>query len=35
MDYHDANAGKARLAAVRYAATASQKLGTLFVNPGE
>jgi hypothetical protein len=35
MDYHDQNAGKARLAVAKYAATASQKAGTLFVNPGE
>ena len=34
MDYHDSDAGKARLAVVKYAATASQKVGTLFVNPG-
>ncbi|KAF9646745.1 alpha/beta-hydrolase [Thelephora ganbajun] len=34
MDYHDPRAGKARLAVARYAATAPQKLGTLFVNPG-
>lgn len=35
MDYHDQNAGKARLAVARYAATASQKIGTLFANPGK
>ena len=35
MDYHDPSAGKARLAIARYAATASQKIGTLFANPGE
>lgn len=35
MDYHDSNAGEARLAVAKYAATASQKAGTLFVNPGE
>ena len=34
MDYHNLDAGKARLAVVKYAATASQKAGTLFVNPG-
>lgn len=35
MDYHDQNAGKARLAVAKYAATAPQKAGTLFTNPGE
>lgn len=34
MDYHDQNAGKARLAVIKYAAT-TQKAGTLFINPGE
>ena len=34
MDYHDPDAGKARLAVAKYAATASKKLGTLFANPG-
>ncbi|KAF9793491.1 Alpha/Beta hydrolase protein [Thelephora terrestris] len=33
MDYHDSSAGNARLAVIKYAATA-EKLGTLFVNPG-
>ena len=33
MDYHDSNAGEAHLAVVRYAATASSKAGTLFINP--
>lgn len=35
MDYHDWQAGKARLAVIKYAATVPQKNGTLFVNPGE
>jgi hypothetical protein len=35
MDYHDWHAGKARLAVIKYAATAPQKNGTLFINPGE
>lgn len=35
MDYHDESAGTARLAVAKYVATAPQKLGTLFVNPGE
>lgn len=35
MDYHDPHAGKARLAVAKYAATAPQKVGTLFSNPGE
>ena len=35
MDYHDPNAGNARLAVAKYAATASQKAGTLFINPGK
>jgi hypothetical protein len=34
MDYHDSSAGNARLAVIKYAATA-EKLGTLFFNPGE
>ena len=34
MDYHDPGAGEARLAVAKYAATASQKIGTLFINPG-
>jgi len=34
MDYHDPHAGMARLAVAKYAATASQKAGTLFLNPG-
>ena len=34
MDYHDQNAGKARLAVAKYAATAAKKAGTLFLNPG-
>jgi len=34
MDYHDRSAGKARLAVIKYPATASKKQGTLFVNPG-
>jgi len=35
MDYHDSNAGTARLAVATYTATATNKTGTLFVNPGE
>ena len=35
MDYQDQNAGKARLAVAKYAATATQKAGTIFINPGE
>ena len=34
MDYLDSSAGKARLAVVKYQATAVPKKGTLFVNPG-
>ena len=33
MDYHDSSAGNARLAVIKYAATA-KKLGSLFFNPG-
>ncbi|KAF9644796.1 hypothetical protein BDM02DRAFT_3263355 [Thelephora ganbajun] len=33
MDYHDSSAGNARLAVIKYAATA-KKLGTIFFNPG-
>jgi hypothetical protein len=35
MDYHDGNAGNARLAVIKYSATAAKKIGTLFLNPGE
>ena len=35
MDYHDSSAGKARLAVARYAGSPSEKLGTLFFNPGD
>ena len=35
MDYHDSSAGKARLAVIKYAATASKKLGSVFFNPGD
>ena len=35
MDYHDSSAGNARLAVAKYAGTASQKLGTIFFNPGK
>lgn len=35
LDYQDSSKGKARLAVAKYAATASEKLGTLFTNPGE
>ena len=34
MDYHDKTAGTARLAVIKYSATASKKLGTIFFNPG-
>jgi hypothetical protein len=34
MDYFDSAAGNARLAVVKYQATAPDKKGTLFVNPG-
>jgi hypothetical protein len=34
MDYHDTSAGTARLAVIKYAATAPRK-GTIFVNPGD
>ena len=34
MDYHDSSAGTARLAVIKYAATALNKLGTIFFNPG-
>ena len=34
MDYHDPDAGRARLAVAKYAATAPQKIGALFMNPG-
>ena len=33
MDYHDSSAGNARLAVIKYAATA-KKLGSIFFNPG-
>ena len=33
MDFHDSSAGNARLAVIKYAATA-KKLGSLFFNPG-
>lgn len=33
MDYHDNSAGNARLAVIKLAAT-SDKLGTIFFNPG-
>ena len=35
MDYHDSSAGTARLAVIKYAATASEKKGTVFFNPGD
>ena len=35
MDYHDSTAGTARLAVIKYAATAQKKQGTLFFNPGD
>ena len=35
MDYHDSSAGTARLAVIKYAATAPKKLGTIFFNPGD
>ena len=34
MDYHDYTAGHARLAVIKYSATASEKKGVLFTNPG-
>ena len=34
MDYHDSSAGNARLAVIKYAATA-KKLGSIFFNPGD
>jgi len=34
MDYFDNSVGNARLAVIKYAATAG-KQGTIFVNPGE
>jgi hypothetical protein len=34
MDYHDNSAGTARLAVIKYSATAPNKLGTFFYNPG-
>ena len=34
MDYHDHTAGHARLAVIKYSATASEKKGVLFTNPG-
>lgn len=34
MDYHDNTAGTARLAVIKYSATASKKLGAIFFNPG-
>ena len=35
MDYHDNSAGTARLAVIKYAATAQEKKGTIFFNPGD
>ena len=35
MDYHDSSAGTARLAVIKYAATISEKKGTIFFNPGD
>ena len=34
MDYHDSSAGNARLAVAKYLATAPNKLGSVFFNPG-
>jgi len=34
MDYHDSSAGNARLAVIKYPATA-ERLGTIFYNPGD
>lgn len=34
MDYHDNAAGHARLAVIKYSATADEKKGVLFANPG-
>ena len=35
MDYHDSSTGTARLAVAKYAATVTNKLGTVFCNPGD
>ena len=35
MDYHDSSAGTARLAVIKYSATAPNKRGTIFFNPGD
>ena len=34
MDYHDSSAGNAQLAVAKYSVAASEKLGTVFFNPG-
>ena len=34
MDYQNSTAGSARLAVIKYSATADEKKGVLFVNPG-
>ena len=34
MDYHDDTVGTARLAAIKYSAFPSKKMGTIFFNPG-
>lgn len=34
MDYNNSTAGRARLAVIKYSATASEKKGVLFANPG-
>ena len=35
LDYANESAGKARLAVIKYAATSTNRIGTVFVNPGE
>ena len=35
MDYHDNSAGIARLAVIKHAASAQEKKGTIFFNPGD
>jgi hypothetical protein len=34
LDYHNVSAGNAQLAVIRFNATKTTRLGTLFVNPG-
>ena len=35
MDYHDYTVGHAHLAVIKYSATAEEKKGVLFANPGD